>query len=145
MDPLSIITSVFALCTAVENLIEIGGRFGNPGRTIANIGHNCDKTLEILQHYQRYLERRCIELEPNEKADSIHLESTLERSCSGLIRDVEKLGQELRRIESPAETHGDLLLNHVRRLMYLLPLQQVHATVKERFKDFEQQQSCLDR
>ncbi|RMI94241.1 hypothetical protein CDV36_016489, partial [Fusarium kuroshium] len=144
MDPLSIITTVFALCTAVENLIAIGGRFGNPSRTIADIGHNCDKTLEILQHYQRYLERRCAELEPNERADSIHLENALERSCSDLIRDVEKLGQELRRDGSPAETRGDLLLNHVQRLVSLPSLRQAHATVKERLKDFEQQQSCLD-
>ncbi|RMI96038.1 hypothetical protein CDV36_016366 [Fusarium kuroshium] len=92
-----------------------------------------------------YLEKRCNELEPNERADSIHLESTLERSCSSLIRDVEKLSQELRRVESPAETRGDLLLNHIHRLLSLPSLQQAHATVKARFKDFEQQQSCLDR
>lgn len=145
MDPLSITTTVFALCSAVEHLIAIGGRYKDAGKTIANIKKDCNETLDILEDYQRQLSRRRSELAHSERVHSLQLESSLKKSCNNLIKDVNKLRKELERISSPPETRGDLVLNHLRRVMNLFPLQQAHAAVKERIKDFQYQQLCLDR
>ncbi|KAM0235910.1 hypothetical protein ACHAP5_009556 [Fusarium lateritium] len=144
MDPLSITTTVFALCTAVEHLITIGGRYKDAGKTIAGIKKDCNKTIDILEDYQRQLTRRRSDLEESERVHSKRLECSLKESCNDLIKDISKLRKELERVTSPPKTKGDLVLSHVRQVLNLYPLQKAHAAVKEKIEYFEQQQVCLD-
>ncbi|KAJ3541931.1 hypothetical protein NM208_g1340 [Fusarium decemcellulare] len=144
MDPLSIATAVLALFGAAVHLDGMRKQFKEADKTLVKIQRNCHIILEILRHFQRLLVDRGIVLSPDDRLDSVHLETSLNDNCNGLAEDVESLLDQLATYFTPGRTNGEQLLNGLRRHSNIRTIQRAHAAIKERLEVFKLQQSTLN-
>ncbi|KAJ3469890.1 hypothetical protein MRS44_003955 [Fusarium solani] len=145
MDPLSITASIITLYSAVVELNEITRLCRDADGTLAKIQRDCNEILEILRYFKQLLKQRRELLQPDDRFNSSRFESSLEKNCNDLIKEVNKLLNELAGFCSPPETRAELFWNYVRRYPILRRLHQAHAAINERLNKLRNQKSFLDR
>ncbi|KAI3573170.1 ankyrin repeat-containing domain protein [Fusarium oxysporum f. sp. albedinis] len=144
MDPVSIATTIFTLGAVVAELKKIGTRYANASLTLGLIQHDCSQLHIILHDFEALLQRRrntvsSVEDEVNFR----RLESLLTDTCNDITKDIDKLHNQLQTI-STSKTQGEFLVNHVKVYLKLRSLQQAHAAIKEKLRNFQVQKSSWD-
>jgi transcriptional regulator with AAA-type ATPase domain len=145
MDPISIVTTIVTITNILAELNQVRELYANAGGTLDLIQHDCDQILTVLHHFKDLLaQRHRLVPASDDEINLTRLEDLLVNNCSELEKDVERLRVQLQKFSMP-DNRGELLINRVKLLVKLRPLQQSHDAIRERLKDFRHQKSSWDR
>lgn len=145
MDPVSIITTIVTITNILAELNRIRDLYSNAGGILALIQQDCDQIHTVLHHFKDLLaQRHTLAPASDDEVNLIRLEELLVSNCLQLEKDVERLRGQLQKISMP-DNRGELLMNRMKLLVKLRPLQQSHDAIRQRLKDFRHQKSSWDR
>jgi hypothetical protein len=145
LDPFTILATINTLTSILVELNKLRERYANAGARLDLIQHDCDQIRTILHHFSDLLAQRNRLVPASDDGISLaRLEELLINNCDKLKGDADKLHRQLRKMSKP-ENRGEHLMNHVKLLVKLRPLQQSHDAIKERLKEFQHQKLSWDR
>ncbi|KAI3573401.1 ankyrin repeat-containing domain protein [Fusarium oxysporum f. sp. albedinis] len=144
LDPFTILATINTLTSILVELNKLRERYANAGARLDLIQHDCDQIRTILHHFSDLLAQRHRLVPASDDGISLaRLEELLINNCDKLKGDADKLHRQLRKMSKP-ENRGEHLMNHVKLLVKLRPLQQSHDAIKERLKEFQHQKLSWD-